>query len=49
MYQSYEHTWNDFLKNKFESEAFAIQSGDIGSLETAIIKSLNTVAPCKNA
>ena len=35
------------LKNKFESEAYAIQSGDIGSLKTAIIKSLNAVAPFK--
>ena len=46
-YRSYEHSWNDSLKNKFESEAYAIQSGDIGSLKTAIIKSLNAVAPFK--
>ena len=43
-YRSYKHSWNDFLKNKFESEAYTIQSGDIGSLKIAIIKSLNTVA-----
>ena len=46
-YRSYEHSWNDSLKNKFKSEAYAIQSGDIGSLKTVIIKSLNTVAPFK--
>ena len=46
-YRSYEHFWNDSLKNKFESETYAIQSGDIGSLKTAIIKSLNAVAPFK--
>ena len=46
-YRSYKHSWNDSLKNKFESEAYAIQSGDIGSLKTAIIKSLNAVAPFK--
>ena len=46
-YRSYEHSWNDSLKNKFKSEAHAIQSGDTGSLETVIIKSLNTVAPFK--
>ena len=46
-YRSYEHSWNDSLKNKFEAEAYAIQSGDIGSLRTAIIKSLNAVAPFK--
>ena len=46
-YQSYEHSWNDSLKNKFESETYAIQSGDIGSLKTAIIKCLNEVAPFK--
>ena len=44
-YRSYEHSWNDSLKNKFESETYAIQSGDIGSLKTAIIKSLNAAAP----
>ena len=38
---------NDSLKNKFKSEAHAIQSGDIGSLKTVIIKILNTVAPFK--
>ena len=43
-YRNYEHSWNDSLKNKFESEAYAIQSGNIGSLKTAIIKSLNAVA-----
>ena len=46
-YRSYEHSWNDSLKNKFKSEAYAIQSGDIGSLKIVIIKSLNTVAPFK--
>ena len=46
-YRSYEHSWNDSLKNKFESEAYAIQSGDIRSLKTTIIKSLNAVAPFK--
>ena len=46
-YRSYEHSWNDSLKNKFEIEAYAVQSGDIGSLKTAIIKSLNAVAPFK--
>ena len=46
-YRSYEHSWNDSLKNKFESEAYAIQSGDIRSLKTAIRKSLNAVAPFK--
>ena len=46
-YRSYEYSWNDFLKNKFESGSYAIQSGDIGSLKTAIIKSLNAVAPFK--
>ena len=46
-YRSYEHSWNDSLKNKFESETYAIQSGDIGSLKTAIIKCLNEVAPFK--
>ena len=43
-YQSYKHSWNGSFKNKFESEAYAIQSGYIGSLKTAIIKSLNAVA-----
>ena len=47
MYRSYEHSWNGSLKNKFESETYAIQSGDIGSLKPAIIKSLNAVAPFK--
>ena len=46
-YRSYEHSWNDSLKNRFKSEAYAIQSGEIGSLKTVIIKSLNTVAPFK--
>ena len=46
-YRSYEHPWNGSLKNKFESEAYAILSGDIGSLKTAIIKSLHAVAPFK--
>ena len=46
-YRSYEHSWNESLKNKFKSESYAIQSGDIGSLKTVIIKSLNTVAPFK--
>ena len=46
-YRSYEHSWNDSLKSKFKSEAYTIQSGDIGSLKTAIIKSLNTVTPFK--
>ena len=46
-YRSYEHSWNDSLKNKFKSEAYAIQSGDIGSLKTVIIESLNIVAPFK--
>ena len=35
------------LKNKFQSEAYAIHSGDIGSLKTANIKSLNAVTPFK--
>ena len=35
------------LKNKFESEAYAIHSGDIGSLKTANIESLNAVTPFK--
>ena len=43
-YRSYEHSWNDSLKNKVKSEAYAIQSVDVGSLKTVIIKSLNTVA-----
>ena len=47
-YQSYEHSWNGSLKNKFESEAYAIQSGYIGSLKTVIIESLNAVAPYIN-
>ena len=47
MYRSYEHSWNDSLKNKFESEAYTVQSGDIGSLKTEIIKSLKVVAPFK--
>ena len=34
MSRSYEHSWNDSLKNKFKSEAYAIQSGDTGSLKT---------------
>ena len=38
---------NDSLKNKFKSEVYTIQSGDIGSLKTVIIKSLNTVPPFK--
>ena len=46
-YRSYGNSWNESLKNKFESEAYAIQSEDIGSLKTVIIKSLNTVAPFK--
>ena len=46
-FRSYEHSWNDSLKNKFKSEAYAIQSADIGSLKTVTIKSLNTVAPFK--
>ena len=44
-YRSYEHAWNDCLKNKFKSEAYPIQSGDTGSLKTVIIKRLNTAAP----
>ena len=47
MYRSYEHSWNDSLKNKFKSGAYAVESEDIGSLKTVIIKSLNTVAPFK--
>ena len=35
------------LKNKFESEAYAIQSGYIGSLKTAIMKILNAAVPFK--
>ena len=35
-YRSYELSWNDSLKNKFESEAYAILSGDIGSLKAVI-------------
>ena len=31
-YRSYEHSWNESLQSKFESEAFAVQSVDIGSL-----------------
>ena len=46
-YRSYEHSWNDSLKNKFESEPYAIWSGDIGSLKTAIRKKVNAVAPFK--
>ena len=46
-YRSYKHSWNNSLKNKFESEAYAIQSGDTESLKTAIIKSLNAVASFK--
>ena len=46
-YRSYKHSWNDSLKNKFKSKAYAIQSGDIGSLKTVTIKSLNAVAPLK--
>ena len=46
-YRSYEHSWIDSLKNKFESEAYAIQSGDIGSLKIDIMKSLNAVASFK--
>ena len=46
-YRSYEQFWNDSLKNRFESETYAIQSGDIRSLKTAIIKSFNAVASFK--
>ena len=46
-YGSYEHSWNDSLKNEFELEAYAIQSGDTGSLKTVIIKTLNAVTPFK--
>ena len=46
-YRSYKHSWHDSLKNKFKSDAYAIQPGDIGSLKSVIIKSLNTVAPFK--
>ena len=46
-YRSYKNSWNDSLRNKFKSEAYPIQSGDIGSLKTVTIKSLNTVAPFK--
>ena len=46
-YRSYEHSWNDSLENNFKSEAYAIQSGDIGSLKSPITKSFNTVAPFK--
>ena len=46
-YRSYEHSWNDSVKNKFKWEAYAIQSGDIGSLKSVITKSLNAVAPFK--
>ena len=35
------------LLHKFKSEAYAIQSGDIGSLKSVITKGLNTVAPSK--
>ena len=46
--RSHEHSWNDSLKNKFESKAYAIQSGNIiGSLKSAITKSLNAAAPFK--
>ena len=31
--RSYKHSWNDSLINKFKSEAYEIQSGDIGSLK----------------
>ena len=41
-------SWDNSLKNKFESEAYAIQSGYIGSLKTVIIESLNAVAPYIN-
>ena len=43
-YRSYEHSWNDSLKNKFKTEPYAIQSGDVGFLKTVITKSLNTIA-----
>ena len=46
-YRSYEHSWNDSPKNKFNVETYAIQSGDTGSLKAVIIKSLNAVAPFK--
>ena len=35
-YRSYKHPWNDSLVNKFKSEAYAIQSGDIRSLKSEI-------------
>ena len=41
-YRSYEHSWNEFLKNKLKSEAYTIQSGDVESLKSVITKSLNT-------
>ena len=47
-YRSYEYFWNDSLKNKFKSEAYAVQSGYIGYLKSVIKKSLNTVALFKN-
>ena len=47
-YRSYEYAWNYSIINKFELEAQAIQSGDIGSLKSVITKkSLNTVALLK--
>ena len=46
-YRSYEDSWKNTPKNKFESEAYTIPSGYIGSLKPAIIKSLNAVAPFK--
>ena len=46
-YRSYEHSWNDSLVNKFKSEAYATQSGDIGSLKSVITKNLKTVVPFK--
>ena len=46
-YRSYKHSWNDSLLSKFNSEAYGIQSGGIGSLKSLITKSLNTVAAFK--
>ena len=41
-YRSYKHSWNDSVTNRFKLGAFAIQSGDVGSLKSMITKSLNS-------
>ena len=37
-FRSCKHSWNDFLKNKFKSEAYTIQSGDTGSVKLQLQK-----------